>query len=322
MRSRILHSATWAVAAATLLVSSPAAAFRMIQNNTVGTVSAGAMVTCNDAGGFTHWGTLSINWSLNTANQGLGKSTSVRNALESWNDVTTAGYVLNYLGSTNNGFATDGVNTINWNTDGSCTGTCLAITALTLQAGQVIVESDILMRNDRTWTTNGGDFDTEAVLAHELGHSLGIHHTELTTTPRPTMFATYFGIDERSLHTDDQQAIACSYTRYHPCTGAPATPSYITGPHHDLCQSATEVYMTPHVPGADGYRWEIVGQGWARNTANNEVSISGTYFSPGAYTLRVQANNACGSSGWYSATIFVLANSDPACGSCTGKACP
>jgi len=321
MRSHILRNTVMALGSA-LLISSPAAAFRMIQNTATGTVTAGNLVTCTDTGGFLHWNTLSINWSLNTANQGSGKSTAVRNALETWNDVTTAGHVLNYNGGTTNGFATDGTNSIVWGTSGSCTGSCIALTAITLQAGQQIIEADILFRNDLTWTTTGAQYDTQGVLTHELGHSLGIHHTELTTTPRPTMYAIYFGSDARTLHADDNAALACSYNRYHACTAAPATPSYITGPNHDLCMSASEVYMTPHVPGADSYRWEIVGQGWTRNTTNNEVTVDGYYFSPGAYTLRVRAQNACGNSGWYSATIYVLPNSDPACGSCTGRLCP
>jgi hypothetical protein len=315
-----------ALGAAALMLSlfvatDTAFAFRMIQNTDTGQVTAGAAVTCNDAGGFAHWNTLDIDWRINQANQGIDKVTPLRNALDSWTEVTEAGHVLNYDWTTNAGFAVDNINTVLWDTDGACTGTCIALTALVLQAGQVIVEADILMRNDLTWTTNGAQFDTEAVLAHELGHSLGIHHTDVTTTPRPTMWWQYFGSGARSLHNDDREALRCAYDRYHPCTAPPATPAYITGPNHDLCQGATEIYQTPHVPGADTYRWEIVGQPFAWTTTTNQVSISGYLLSPGAYTLRVRAQNDCGNSAWRSATIFVLSNTDPACGGCSGRFC-
>jgi len=53
-RSRII--AAFALVAAGLVASAaPSHAYRMIQNTTVGRVSAGAAVTCTNSGGFTHW---------------------------------------------------------------------------------------------------------------------------------------------------------------------------------------------------------------------------------------------------------------------------
>ncbi|HYH44197.1 MAG TPA: matrixin family metalloprotease, partial [Thermoanaerobaculia bacterium] len=95
-----------------------------------------------------------------------------------------------------------------------CTGNCLAITALVLQSGQVIVETDVSFNSNVSWNTNGSNYDVQAVAAHEFGHALGIHHTQLTGTPRPTMYASYFGTDGRTLATDDQQALQCAESRY------------------------------------------------------------------------------------------------------------
>ena len=207
--------AAFALAAAGMIASAaPSHAYRMIQNTTVGRVSAGAAVSCSNSGGFAHWNIRNINWYLNTAGQGSGKSTAVSAAMSSWTNVASANHVLTYAGTTTAGWATDGRNTLLWANGNGCTGSCLAITALVLQYGQVVVETDVSYNASVSWRTDGGDYDTQAITAHELGHSLGIHHTEVTSTPRPTMYAYYFGTGGRSLESDDHAALQCAESRY------------------------------------------------------------------------------------------------------------
>lgn len=202
-------------AVALLAWAAPAQAFRMIQNTSSGWVTAGNLVTCNDPGGFLHWTVRDINWSHNTAGQGAGKAGALQAAMQSWTNVPNTSYALHYAGTTGAGFAVnDGVNTLVWASGTGCTGGggCLALTALLLQGpDQIILESDITFNPDVTWTTNGANFDTETVAAHELGHSLGIHHSEVGTA---TMTAFYFGPDGRSLEADDAAALQCSENRY------------------------------------------------------------------------------------------------------------
>jgi len=60
-------AAAAAVLLAGALVANEALAYRMIQNTTVGRVSAGYAVACNASGGFTHWANANIPWRLNTS---------------------------------------------------------------------------------------------------------------------------------------------------------------------------------------------------------------------------------------------------------------
>jgi hypothetical protein len=208
--------AACAAAAALLASAAPSQAYRMIQNFSTGRVTAGSLVTCTDTNGFIHWNVNNTDWYHNVANQGSGKDAALFNAMNVWAFVSSDNHVLTYKGRTTAGFSTDGINAVSWGTGQGCSGSCLALTALVLQSGQVIVESDVTFNNDYTWTTNGSNYDTWAVAAHEFGHTLGIHHTEVTSSPYPTMTATYFGADARSLESDDQSAIQCSTNRYPP----------------------------------------------------------------------------------------------------------
>lgn len=211
----LVRVAAVAIAAAGLAAaSSPAHAFRMIQNTSVGRVSAGAAVACNASGGFTHWTNANIAWRLNTSGQGAGKEAAFQSALASWTNVSGANHNLSYAGTTTAGFTTDGINTVLFARGNGCTGSCLAITALVLQSGQVIVETDVSFNSRYAWNTNGTNYDFQATCTHEVGHALGIHHTDLTSTPRPTMYATYFGTDGRTLEADDQSALQCAQSRY------------------------------------------------------------------------------------------------------------
>ncbi|TMQ49351.1 MAG: matrixin family metalloprotease [Candidatus Eisenbacteria bacterium] len=219
MKKMMIRVATLALAVPGTLGVTDALAFRLIQNTGSGRMTSGARVTCDDPAGYVHWNTSSLSWRLNPAGQGgkAGVAAAVQSAMTSWNNVSPAPYTLNYAGTTNAGFVTDGINSVLWGTGNGCSGSCLALTALVLVSGQVITEADISLNDAASWNTGGSDYDVQAVVTHELGHSLGIHHTELQRSRnRPSMYATYFGVAGRSLESDDMDALNCIYGRYPP----------------------------------------------------------------------------------------------------------
>lgn len=216
IRNRFL---SLSIAAVAVLGATNAFAFRMIQNTSPGRTSSGFLVSCTDAGGFVHWNQTAIPFRHNTANQGgeAGVATALTNALAAWTGVSPATYNLSYAGTTTANFVTDGVNALLWANGNGCTGSCLAITALVLASGQVVTETDVSFNNAVNWNTNGTDYDTEAVAAHEIGHCMGIHHSNISKPKnRPTMYAYYFGTAGRTIEQDDRDALNCAYNRYPP----------------------------------------------------------------------------------------------------------
>jgi len=197
-----------------LAVTSDALAYRMIQNTSTGRQTSGAAVPCWSSGGFVHWASPSISWYLNTSGAGAGKDSALQSALDSWTDIPDTPHAPVLAGTTTAGWATDGINTALWATGNGCTGSCLALTALVLTSGQVITETDISFNAAYSWSTSGGDYDVESVAAHEFGHTLGLHHTNVRFGSRPTMYASYFGTDGRSLESDDESGLACSQSEY------------------------------------------------------------------------------------------------------------
>lgn len=189
---------------------SPSHAHRMIQTPGSGHYYSATAVQCDAPGGFAHWWRSSVPFNLQVSTKPPFQA-----AMTTWNNVTGASHTLTES-STGASYPTnsDGINSVTHLPIAGvpCSGSCLAVTVLYVfddTSGTEIQEADIYFP-----TSDPTQFDFQAVATHEFGHALGIHHTEVTSTPRPTMYASYFGSDGRSLESDDVQALRCSEDWY------------------------------------------------------------------------------------------------------------
>ena len=150
-------------------------------------------------------------------------------AIDTWNG-TNASISFAYEGrSDNSENAADQCNLV-WFDGEWADDTGLVAKAFTgVQADEFIVTADIAINTaDYDWVLDGtGDgLDLQSVLTHELGHTLGLDHSE-------DALATMYGTGgpgethKRSLRTDDIEAILALYPRSGEVACSSVAPSHI-----------------------------------------------------------------------------------------------
>lgn len=165
---------------------------------------------------------------LTSISDGDGGATRTRNAIVStsaWNG-SGAGTVVNAtLGSVSSFSLGDGVPMLNFRDPiNACTGNCLAatFTGYYSQRGDGtyrIDDADIVTSNSQAWTSQGEDpngsgcsneFYIEGVQVHEIGHGLGLGHTQVTGA---TMYPSVSACNNTPATTesDDDAAIVALY---------------------------------------------------------------------------------------------------------------
>ncbi|HKP56673.1 MAG TPA: matrixin family metalloprotease [Polyangiales bacterium] len=232
---------TLALGTSLLLAAPEAHAFRVIgAQSGGGTTCAGTPLPCSTTSLVARWFNNPVPFWVNSSAAADASDAALtqvdvvaaaRDAYQAWEDAPGAIIKFAYVSQTAARLGADGINTtlfFNPALDsGSCLGNLgapsggLAVTVLTEVAGTgEIIDADVVFDSADPWaySTDCLDFDLRSTMAHEYGHSIGIHHTELVGLPeatRPTMEGFYFcdtGIaSERSLEPDDVAAAACLY---------------------------------------------------------------------------------------------------------------
>lgn len=267
VRSSKLSRLAACALAVSAVAAMPAHAYKMMYTGSTGRTMSYTPAVCDNINGFMHWNARTINWYHNTNGQGAGKATPLQAAMTAWNNVSTSDFVLQYAGTTTTaGFSTDGVNSLSWGTDSVCdTNACHAITALVVQSGQVIIESDILFNSNPTlnlqWVTSApydpcaepdrtnNRVDIQGVATHEFGHSIGLGHplSSESSFATATMGAVSCHSDARTLESDDIAGLECMENRY------PYSPSYEGYFEQATCQTISGWAWNANRPNAPSF---------------------------------------------------------------------
>ena len=159
-----------------------------------------------------------------TVTDGDGGRTAVRNAIVSsaaWNGAG-AGTVVNATVASVSSFRLgDGIPMLNFRDPvGACTGSCLAATFTGYYQRRSngtyrIYDADIVTNASRNYATageacSGTEFRIEGVMVHEVGHLLGLGHTNVSGA---TMFPSVSACNNNpaSTEADDEAAIRDLY---------------------------------------------------------------------------------------------------------------
>jgi Mg-chelatase subunit ChlD len=226
--------------------SNPATAYRLIEG---GVIACGSgYLHCEDDAKFNRWFEFNVNYHVNVdaaadANAQLSQQDMIdvtQLSFQAWDDVPGTMINLVYAGETlGRVSALDGINTVLWyndakDVDGCLTafgfghGGVLATTLITQDYGTGEIEDvDIVFNTyeEYVWewnpppadpTCSGNVYDIQGTLTHEVGHLLGIHHSDFDpedATLRPTMVGGWCDAAgaRRTLEPDDEDAVRCLY---------------------------------------------------------------------------------------------------------------
>lgn len=152
------------------------------------------------------WWELPASWSYEPEGAPVDGEIAVDAAFEAWS--TVPGTRVDFVASN----AID-ANVVRWDLVGDVVDEHLAYTSTWSDTDGILVAFDIALNPTVAWES--GAFDLQSTLTHEVGHALGLDHSDQTgSVMAPTLLQ---GTYARELHEDDVDAVLTLY----PDLGAP-----------------------------------------------------------------------------------------------------
>jgi hypothetical protein len=128
--------------------------------------------------------------------------------------------------------------------------------------------------DDESWSLDGSGIDLITVAAHEIGHLLGINHSDVTSA---LMYPYYFGIN-RNLNMDDKLAVWELY----------GYPFSISGPDY-VCSNSSSTFTVNNLPSNITVSWAVSPDLQIVDSTGNSVSVKKNSFSDTDFENWVEA---------------------------------
>jgi hypothetical protein len=154
--------------------------------------------------------------SVSDGDGGISRTVTAIQSSNAWNGAGSGTLVTASSGSVTNFNLGDGVPMLNFRDPvGACTGNCLAATFTGFFNGSTITDADIVTNTAHAWASAGeacsNEFFVEGVMVHEIGHALGLGHTNVNgATMFPSVSACNNG--PSTTEADDEAGINSLYS--------------------------------------------------------------------------------------------------------------
>ena len=251
-----------------------------------------------------------VGYYINTSNLPSGVNetdfiSAIDNSFQSWEDIPTTAmsFFRVGFGSQYATGAADGMTTVGF---GTATSGALAH-ATTYSDGQGVTEFDVVLGDDRaSWSANpggpgGGKVDVWATATHEIGHGLGLGHSEDTNASM--YYAIYIGsTHQRDPNSDDITGLEQLYPA---STNQPPTaPGSITASEVSQNQATISWGRSTDSDG-DSITYEVqfrqdnLSDNWSNSSQTSETSTTLSGLENNAtYRVRVRASDGQTNSNW------------------------